>query len=181
MHYKTSNTDRKVLLSSPKFNNFMTMSDKNNWDSLYFHKKVYKNTLDLLKVTQNPPSPWLNVVSSLKKPCQAVETRNEQTDLLPTLKKGGGCASLTIFVTDCRYVPITSETNESDLYCSLQERQQLPLKIAWAITILKSQWFIMDKAWVGIGKSEKFTGLTYIGLSREWKLLGSLKTWLLNP
>ena len=28
----------------------------------------------------------------------------------------------------------------------------------------------MDKAWVDIGKSEKFTGLTYVGLSRVRKL-----------
>ena len=55
-----------------------TSSDKNNWDSLYFHKKIHKKTLGLLKVTQNPPSPWLNVVPSLKKPCKAMKTRNEQ-------------------------------------------------------------------------------------------------------
>ena len=30
-----------------------TINDKNNRDSQYFHKKVYKKTLDLLKVTQN--------------------------------------------------------------------------------------------------------------------------------
>ena len=41
-----------------------------------FIKKSTKKTLDLLKITQNPPSPWLNVVSSLKKPCHAVKTRN---------------------------------------------------------------------------------------------------------
>ena len=28
----------------------------------------------------------------------------------------------------------------------------------------------LDKAWVDIGKSEKFTGLTYVGLSRVRKL-----------
>ena len=54
-----------------------TISDKNNWDSLYFHKKVPKKTLDLLKVTQNPSSPWLNAPPSLKKPCEAAKTRNE--------------------------------------------------------------------------------------------------------
>ena len=81
--------------------NSSTISDKNNWHSLYFHKKVYKKTLDLLKVTQNSPYPWLDIVPSLKKTCQAEEIRNEQTDLQPTLNKGGGGASLTIFVTDC--------------------------------------------------------------------------------
>ena len=33
-----------------------TISEKSFWDSLYFHKTVYKKILDLLKVTQNPPS-----------------------------------------------------------------------------------------------------------------------------
>ena len=42
-----------------------------------FIKKVHKKTLDLLKITQNPPSPWLDVVPSLKKPCEVVKTRNE--------------------------------------------------------------------------------------------------------
>ena len=67
-----------MLPSSPKFTNFVTISDKNNWDSLYFHKKVHKKTLELHKVTQNPPSHWLNVVPSLKKPRKVVKTRNEQ-------------------------------------------------------------------------------------------------------
>ena len=67
-----------MLLSSPKFTNFVTISDKNNWDLLYFHKKVHKKTLYLLKVIQNPPPPWLNVVSTLKKPREAVKTKNEQ-------------------------------------------------------------------------------------------------------
>ena len=42
-----------------------------------FIKKVHQKTLELLKVTQNPPSLWLNVVSSLKKPWEVVKTRNE--------------------------------------------------------------------------------------------------------
>ena len=58
--------------------------------------------LDLLKVTQNPPSPSFNVVSSLEKLCEAVVARNEQAHLQLTLNKGAGGASLTIFVADCR-------------------------------------------------------------------------------
>ena len=69
-----------------------------------------------------------------------------------------------------RCVPIISETHQSDLYCSSHERQHLPLKLAWAMTIHKSQGLTLEKAWVDIGKSEKFTGLTYVGLSRVRKL-----------
>ena len=39
---------------------------------------------------------------SLKKHCQAAKTTSEQANLQPTLNKGGGGTSLTIFVTDCR-------------------------------------------------------------------------------
>ena len=67
-------------------------------------------------------------------------------------------------------VPVIPETNESDLYGSLYERQQLPMQFSWAITIHKSQGLTLEKAWVDIGKSEKFSGLTYVGLSRVRKL-----------
>ena len=63
--------------------------------------KKSKKMLHLLKDTQNSPSPWINVVSILEKLSQAVVAGNDQANLQPTLKKGIGDASLTIFVTDC--------------------------------------------------------------------------------
>ena len=57
--------------------------------------------LDLLKNTQDSLSPWLNVVASLKKLCQAVVVKNDQENFQPTLNKRAGGASLTIFVTGC--------------------------------------------------------------------------------
>ena len=68
----------------------------------YFYEKVLKKMLDLLKDTQNSPSSWFNVVPSLEKLSQAVLVRNDQVNLQPTMNKGAGGASLTIFVTDCR-------------------------------------------------------------------------------
>ena len=68
----------------------------------YFYEKVLKKMLDLLKDTQNSPSSWFNVVPSLEKLYQAVLVRNDQVNLQPTMNKGAGGASLTIFVTDCR-------------------------------------------------------------------------------
>ena len=53
---------------------------------------------------------------------------------------------------------------------SFHERQQLPLKLAWALTIHKSQGLTLPKAWVNIGKSEQTLGITYVGLSRVKKL-----------
>ncbi|XP_068738503.1 ATP-dependent DNA helicase PIF1-like [Montipora capricornis] len=56
---------------------------------------------------------------------------------------------------------------------SVHERQQLPLKIAWALTIHKSQGLTLPQAWVDIGKSEQTLGITYVAFSRV-KQLSSL-------
>ena len=66
-----------------------------------FSWKSPKKMLDLLKNTQDSLSPWLNVVASLKKLCQAVVVKNDQENFQPTLNKRAGGASLTIFVTGC--------------------------------------------------------------------------------
>ena len=64
-----------MLLSSQKFTNFVTLSEKNNWNSLYFHKKVYKKTLDLHKVTQNPP---FSLIQCCAKPEEATPGSGDQ-------------------------------------------------------------------------------------------------------
>ena len=66
-----------------------------------FSWKSPNKVLDLLKGTQNFPSPWFNVVPSLGKLCQALLARNDQANLQPTLNKEAGGAILTIFMTDC--------------------------------------------------------------------------------
>ena len=70
-------------------------------------------------------------------------------------------------------VPITPVTVSIHSDNSTQERQQLPLKLAWALTIHKSQGLTLPKAWVDIGKSEQTLGITYVALSRV-KQLSSL-------
>ena len=71
--------------------------------------------------------------------------------------------SLTNRIPGCVPIcPITATCNTLD---GLYERQQLPLKIAWAITIHRSRGLTLSKAWIDIGKSEKTVGVSYVAIS----------------
>lgn len=56
-------------------------------------------------------------------------------------------------------------------------RLQLPLKLAWAVTIHKSQGLTLNKLTVDVGKKEFSAGLTFVAISRVRRL----KDLLLNP
>lgn len=63
-------------------------------------------------------------------------------------------------------VPITPLRRtwcNSGVQCS---RLQLPLKLAWAVTIHKSQGLTLDKVVVNVGKKEFSCGLTFVACSR---------------
>ena len=49
-------------------------------------------------------------------------------------------------------------------------RLQIPLKLAWAVTIHNSQGLTLDKAVIDIGKKEFSTGLTFVACSRVRQL-----------
>ena len=67
-------------------------------------------------------------------------------------------------------VPICPVTVSLQSGNSLHERQQLPLRLAWALTIHKSQGLTLPKAWIDIGKTEKSPDITYVALSRVQNL-----------
>ena len=54
------------------------------------------------------------------------------------------------------------------------ERQQLPLKLAWALTIHKSQGLTLPKAVIDLGKSERTPGISYVAISRVKSLSSCL-------
>ena len=57
-------------------------------------------------------------------------------------------------------VPICPITVSAQSLQGIHERQQLPLRLAYALTIHKSQGLTLSKAWIDIGKSEKTPGIT---------------------
>ena len=63
-------------------------------------------------------------------------------------------------------VPICPITVSSQTEAGFHERQQLPLRLAWALTIHKSQGMTLPKVWIDIGKTERTAGVSYVAISR---------------
>ena len=74
-------------------------------------------------------------------------------------------------------VPICPFTVSSNAVDGVHKRQQLPLKLAWAMTIHKSQELTLTKAWIDIGKSEKTPAISYVAISR----LRTLASCVIEP
>ncbi len=71
-------------------------------------------------------------------------------------------------------VPLRRTWLSSTYPCS---RLQLPLKLAWAVTIHKSQGMTLDKVVIDVGKKEFSAGLTFVACSR----VRHVKDLLFNP
>ena len=74
-------------------------------------------------------------------------------------------------------IPICPITVTSQAEVGFHERQQLPLRLAWALTIHKSQGLTLPKAWIDIGKSERTAGVSYVAISR----VKSLASCVIEP
>lgn len=72
------------------------------------------------------------------------------------------------------WVPICPIAINSSTLDGVHERQQLPLKLAWAMTIHKSQGLTLEKAWINIGQTEKTTGISYVEISRVKSLCSAI-------
>ena len=74
-------------------------------------------------------------------------------------------------------IPICPITVTSQTEIGFHERQQLPLRLAWALTIHKSQGLTLPKVWIDIGKSERTAGVSYVAISR----VKSLASCVIEP
>ena len=63
--------------------------------------------------------------------------------------------------------PVRRSWSMSGTQCS---RLQLPLKLAWAVTIHKAQGLTLDTVVIHVGKKEFSSGLSYVACSRVWHL-----------
>ena len=70
--------------------------------------------------------------------------------------------------------PLRRTWSEPGGSCS---RLQIPLKLAWAVTIHKSQGLTLEKVVINIGKKEFSTGLTFVA----WSRVRRLKDLLFDP
>ncbi len=60
-------------------------------------------------------------------------------------------------------IPVRRSWSMSGVHCS---RLQLPLKLAWAVTIHKAQGLTLDRVVIDVGKKEFSSGLTFVACSR---------------
>lgn len=67
--------------------------------------------------------------------------------------------------------PIRRTWSASGAQCSCL---QLPLKLAWAVTIHKAQGMTLDKVVIDVGKKEFSSGLTFVACSRVRQITGLL-------
>jgi len=70
------------------------------------------------------------------------------------------------FPNSVSIVPMTPLKTTFEINSQTLSRAQLPLRLAWAVAVHKSQDLTLERIKLGLGKREFSTGLTFVGLSR---------------
>lgn len=69
-------------------------------------------------------------------------------------------------------VPIVPIKTTFEIGSKTLSRTQLPLRLAWAVTVHKSQGLTLERVRIGLGSNEFCAGLTFVALSRAKSLDG---------
>ena len=72
------------------------------------------------------------------------------------------------------WIPITPFTARWERGDKVLTRTQFPLRLAWAITVHKSQGLTLDKAVIDLGEVDFTPGLSFVAMSRVKKISGLL-------
>jgi ATP-dependent DNA helicase PIF1 len=72
------------------------------------------------------------------------------------------------------WIPITPFTTRWERGDKVLTRTQFPLRLAWAITVHKSQGLTLDKAVIDLGDVDFSPGISFVAMSRVKKLSGLL-------
>jgi ATP-dependent exoDNAse (exonuclease V) alpha subunit len=72
------------------------------------------------------------------------------------------------------WIPIAPVTARWERNDKALTRTQFPIRLAWAITVHKSQGLTLDKVVIDLGEKDFSTGLSFVGMSRVKKLSGLL-------
>lgn len=81
------------------------------------------------------------------------------------------CLLNRLFVFPClSWIPLQVKTAILETQNSKIERIQYPLKLAYAVTIHKSQGLTLPKAVIDLGNKETCNGLSFVALSRVKRL-----------
>ena len=67
-------------------------------------------------------------------------------------------------------IPVTPVKSTFEIGGTTYSRTQIPLRLAWAVTVHKSQGLTLGKVRLGLGSREFATGLTFVALSRVKQL-----------
>ena len=78
------------------------------------------------------------------------------------------------FAAGIPIIPITPIRTTFEFRSKTFSRMQLPLRLAWAVTVHKSQGLTLSRIRIGLGKSEFCSGLTFVALSRAKNLVDIL-------
>ena len=125
----------------------------------------------IMFIYNDPERRWVNGTIGVITNIEGVynEEQNTFESILTVRKNGGGLVEVAPYTWDISKYVYTQGNFERETIGSFR---QIPLKLAWAITIHKSQGKTFDRVVIDLGRGSFAHGQTYVALSRCTSLEG---------